>query len=271
MVAISDAVFRKFARLLHERAGIHLSEQKKMMLATRLNKRLQHFGLRSFNQYFTLLNDPAHPDEMQVMIDHLTTNETYFFREPAHFDFLESLLRRERREQWRIWCAASSSGEEVYSLAMVLDDVVGTGHWFVLGSDISTRMLAQARRGVYPEEDNATIPQRLLKKYCLKGVGAQAGSFAINRRLKQGIEFRQINLTALLPPLGQFDLIFIRNVMIYFNQPTKHEVVKRVLGQLKPGGYIITSHSETLHGITSELAMVKPSIYQKQRRDGGAA
>lgn len=268
MPAINDTEFQKFARLLYERAGIHLSDQKKVMLATRLNKRLQHFGLHSFSQYFKLVSGSEYPGEMQVMIDHLTTNETHFFREPAHFQFLTELLKRDYQDQCRIWCAASSSGEEVYTLAMVLDDVLGTGRWSVLGSDISTRMLAQARRGVYPEEDNVSIPERLLKKYCLKGVGAQEGNFAIDRRLKQDIELRQINLTTKLPSIGQFDLIFIRNVMIYFDQSTKHDVVKRVLGQLKPGGYIITSHSETLHGITPELEMVRPSIYRKRQRDG---
>ncbi|MBV0932963.1 CheR family methyltransferase [Marinobacterium weihaiense] len=263
MTAINDAEFGKFARLLYAHAGIHLSERKKVMLATRLNRRLQYYGLHSFGQYYKLVTGTEHPDELQVMIDHLTTNETHFFREPAHFTFLADLVRRQNPEHCRVWCAASSSGEEVYTLAMVLDDVLGTGRWSVLGSDISSRMLQQARRGIYPEVDNRSIPERLLKRYCLQGIGAQAGNFAIDRRLKRGIEFRQINLTASLPAIGRFDLVFIRNVMIYFDQPTKHEVVKRVIAQLKPGGHILTSHSETLHGISPELRMVKPSIYRK--------
>ncbi|GAA0783407.1 CheR family methyltransferase [Marinobacterium sediminicola] len=263
MASISDVEFQRFARLLYEQAGIHLSERKKVMLATRLNRRLQHYGLRSFGQYFKLVTGDEHPEEMQVMIDHLTTNETHFFREPAHFDFLADLIKREGYDFCRVWCAASSSGEEVYTLAMVLDDALGMDGWAVLGSDISSRMLKQARRGVYPETDNVSIPERLLRRYCLQGVGAQAGNFAIDRRLKRNIELRQINLTTQLPSIGSFDLIFIRNVMIYFDQPTKHQVVKRAIGHLKPGGYILTSHSETLHGITPELEMIRPSIYRK--------
>lgn len=266
MASISDVEFQRFARLLYQQAGIHLSDRKKVMLATRLNRRLQHYGLKSYGQYFKLVTGHEHPQEMQVMIDHLTTNETHFFREPAHFHFLADLVRRKGYDHCRVWCAASSSGEEVYTLAMVLDDALGAGRWSVLGSDISTRMLAQARRGVYPEEDNVSIPDPLLKRYCLQGIGSQSGNFAIDRQLKRSIEFRQINLTTQLPTIGQFDLIFIRNVMIYFDQPTKHEVVKRVIGHLKPGGYILTSHSETLHGISSELEMVRPSIYRKRMR-----
>lgn len=264
MASISDVEFQRFARLLYQRAGIHLSDRKKVMLATRLNRRLRHYGLRSFGQYFKLVTGTEYPEEMQVMIDHLTTNETHFFREPAHFHFLTDMVRREGYDHCRVWCAASSSGEEVYTLAMVLDDALGAGHWSVLGSDISTRMLAQARKGVYPEADNVSIPESLLKRYCLQGIGAQTGYFAIDRRLKRSIEFRQINLADKLPALGRFDVIFIRNVMIYFDQPTKHDVVKRVVGLLNPGGYILTSHSETLHGITPELEMIRPSIYRKR-------
>lgn len=269
MASLSDTEFHRFARLLHEQAGIHLSERKKVMLATRLNRRLQHFGLRSFGQYFKLVTGGNEPGELQVMIDHLTTNETFFFREPAHFDFLAELVRRQNYEQCRVWCAASSSGEEVYSLAMVLDDVLGRSRWSILGSDISSRVLQQARRGIYPETDNVTIPDAFLKRYCLQGIGAQAGNFTIDRRLKLHVEFRQINLVDTLPAIGQFDLILIRNVMIYFDQVTKAEVVKRVVGQLKPGGYLLTSHSETLHGITSDLDMIRPSIYRKWSRSDG--
>lgn len=264
MAEIRDEEFQKFARLLYETVGIHLSDRKKIMLSTRLQKRLQHHHLSSFTQYYKLLTSGDAPEEMQVMIDHLTTNETHFFREPAHFRFLSELLRQEHYDSCRIWCAASSSGEEVYTLAMVLDDCLGEGNWSVLGSDISSRVLQRARQGVYPETDNVSIPDRLLKKYCLRGHGEQEGRFAIDRKLKQQIELRQINLTTNLPMIGQFDIIFIRNVMIYFDQPTKAQVVLRVLKQLRPGGYIITSHSETLHGISPELTMVRPSIYRKQ-------
>ncbi|WP_027854954.1 CheR family methyltransferase [Marinobacterium litorale] len=263
---ISDDEFEKFARLLQARAGIHLTERKKVMLATRLERRLNHYGFDRFGQYYRLVTSSDGHDELQVMIDHLTTNETHFFREPEHFRFLANTLREQRFERCRVWCAASSSGEEVYTLAMVLDDVLGAGRWQLLGSDISTRVLERARKAIYPEEDNLSIPPYYLKRYCLQGVGQYDGSFTIDRKIRGGIEFRQINLTEALPSIGSFDFIFIRNVMIYFDQPTKQQVVANVLKALKPGGYIITSHSESLHGVNSSIRMVRPSVYRKEDR-----
>lgn len=260
---ISDDEFNRFARLLHEQAGIHLTDKKKVMLVTRLERRLNHYGFDRFSQYYRLVTSAESGDELQVMIDHLTTNETYFFREPEHFRFLANTLREERLERCRIWCAASSSGEEVYTLAMILEDVLGSGRWQLIGSDISTRVLERARRGIYPEEENRSIPEYYLKHYCLKGTGRYDGCFTVNRSLRDNIEFRQINLTERLPSLGTFDFIFIRNVMIYFDQATKQSVVANVLKVLKPGGYIITSHSESLHGINPDIRMVRPSVYQK--------
>ncbi|WP_432698341.1 CheR family methyltransferase [Marinobacterium sp. YM272] len=264
MHPITDDEFRKFAKLLQDRAGIHLTDKKKVMLSTRLERRLNHFGFDRYSQYFRLVTSGEAPEELQVMIDHLTTNETHFFREAEHFRFLANTLREEGFDRCRIWCAASSSGEEVYTLAMILQDVLGSGRWQVLGSDISTRILERAQRGIYPEDGNSSIPEYYLKHFCLKGVGRYEGCFTLDRRLREGIEFRQINLTDRLPSIGTFDFIFIRNVMIYFDQPTKVNVVASVLKALRPGGYIITSHSETLHGINPDIRMIRPSVYQKK-------
>lgn len=266
MEIISDKEFQEFAQWLYKRTGIHLNSSKKVMLTTRLRRRLMHYQLNNYGDYYRLVSSGAYPEEAQVMIDHLTTNETHFFREPKHFKFLADTLRssyRKRTEPCRVWCAASSSGEEVYTLAMVLDDVMGKGRWSVLGSDISSRVLQKARRGIYPEEQNVDIPEHYLKQYCLKGVGEQEGNFAFDRSLRQSIELRQVNLTESLVSLGQFDFVFIRNVMIYFDGRTKADVVKRVVAQLKPGGYIVTSHSESLHGLSNDLTMVSPSVYRR--------
>ncbi|GAB0077998.1 hypothetical protein TOC8171_34010 [Pseudomonas syringae] len=164
---------------------------------------------------------------------------------------------------FRVWSAASSSGEEPYSLAMTLAEQLGTTPWEVIGSDISTRVLTKARSGHYPMERTETLPHTLLVKYCLKGTGRQEGTFLIDKSLRNRVSFIQVNLNETLPDLGEFDVIFLRNVMIYFDQETKSKVVARLLPRLKPGGYFIISHSESLNGVNDTLKLVAPSIYRK--------
>jgi len=162
-----------------------------------------------------------------------------------------------------LWSAASSSGEEPYSLAMTLAEGLGTTPWEVIGSDISSQVLAKARSGHYPMERASNLPHPLLVKYCLKGTGSQQGTFLIDRALRNRVHFIQVNLNDTLPDLGEFDVIFLRNVMIYFDQPTKSKVVARLIPRLKPGGYFIVSHSESLNGVSDALKLVSPSIYRK--------
>ncbi|NHC06930.1 chemotaxis protein methyltransferase CheR [Azonexus fungiphilus] len=264
--AISDQEFALFQRLIHRIAGINLADSKKVLLVGRLQKRLRHYGLDSFGRYYRLLADGEHPEELQTMVDLLTTNETYFFREPKHFDFLrdEVLPGRRPGAPFRVWSAASSTGEEAYTLAMLLAECLPGQPWEIVGSDISTQVLEKARRGHYPIERNEGIPRHLLVKYCRKGVRSQAGTFLIASELRERVSFRQINLTRPIDPeIGRFDVIFLRNVMIYFNPETKRQVVGHLLPQLLPGGYFIIGHSETLNGIDSGLRQVRPTIYRK--------
>lgn len=264
-VALTEQEFRQFQSMIYRIAGISLSDAKMSLVSGRLARRVQHYKFGSYAEYFQLLSSAQVPTEMQVAVDLLTTNETYFFREPKHFDFLRDTILPplKGRQTVRIWSGASSSGEEVYTIAMVLADVLGEQAWEVLGSDISTRVLEQARRGHYPMERAEDIPQEYLRKYCLKGVGAQAGTFLIDKSLRDRIEFTQINLNATLPQLGSFDVIFLRNVMIYFDMKTKQQVVARLLPLLRSGGYFIVSHSETLNGISDAVKLISPSIYRR--------
>jgi chemotaxis protein methyltransferase CheR len=195
----------------------------------------------------------------------LTTNETYFFREPKHFDFLRERILPEldSRATLRIWSGACSTGEEPYSIAMTLAEALGNRPWELVASDLSTRVLEKARAGLYRIADAEDIPRPLLGKYCLKGVGEHAGTLLIDPALRQRMRFEQINLNAALPDLGEFEVIFLRNVMIYFDLETKRQVVRRMLPLLKPGGYFIVSHSESLNGVSDELKVVSPSIYRK--------
>jgi len=260
---LTDTEFRQFRGLLQQVAGISLSEAKKPLVSGRLAKRLRQQGLPSYGDYFRLLQRER--EELQVAVDLLTTNETYFFREPKHFDFLrERLLPEWRgRQPLRVWSGACSSGEEAYSIAMLLAESLGNRPWELVASDISTRVLAQARAGHYAMADARDIPRAWLAKYCLKGVGAQEGSFLIDPALRQRIRFLQVNLNATLPELGEFELIFLRNVMIYFDLQTKRQVVRRLLPLLRPGGHFIVSHAESLNGVSDQLQLVTPSIYRK--------
>ena len=264
--AITDQEFKLFQQLIYKIAGISLSDSKKVLLVGRLQKRLRHYQLENFNQYYRLLSSDEHPGELQVMVDLLTTNETYFFREPKHFDFLrQHILRGWRGERpFRVWSAASSSGEEAYTIAMVLADTLAGKAWEIVGSDISTRVLAKAVAGHYSLARTEGIPPGYMRKYCLKGVRSNAGTFLIDPELRKKTSFYQINLThPVEADIGDFDVVFLRNVMIYFEPETKAKVVHNLLPRLKPGGYLIIGHSETLNGITDRVTAVRPTIYRK--------
>ncbi|NLY26058.1 MAG: SAM-dependent methyltransferase [Alcaligenaceae bacterium] len=262
---ITDAEFARFQRLIHEIAGISLADSKKVLLVGRLGKRLRALQLGSFGQYHDLVANPDNVQERQTMVDLLTTNETYFFREQAHFDYLRSTIVPEhpRKQPLNIWSAAASTGEEIYTLAMVLADCLGVeGNWNIMGSDISTQVLAVARRGQYWVERTRGLPVEYRHTYCLKGVRSQEGSFLIAPELRRHTRFMQINLNDTLPDIGLFHVVFLRNVMIYFDNDTKREVVGRIVRKLHPGGYLIVGHSESLNGITEAVKLVRPTIYR---------
>ena len=264
-IALTDHEFSQFQRFIYDAAGISLSPAKKALVGGRLSKRLQPCGVDSYGAYFRLLDSGAAPAEVQTAVDLLTTNETYFFREQKHFDFLRQLALAADRggPPWRVWSAASSSGEEAYSIAMVLADCLAGQAWEVLGSDISTRVLERARSGHYPLERCAQIPRAYLQRFCLKGTGLQQGTLLVDKSLRSRVQFTQVNLNAALPQLGLFDLIFLRNVMIYFDAATKRQVVARLLAQLRPGGHLCIGHAESLNEVSDALRMVAPAIYRK--------
>lgn len=265
---ISDLEFEQFRKLLFKVAGISLSPAKRVLLEGRLAKRLKTLGCHSFGEYYRqVATAGGESGELQTMVDLLTTNETYFFREPVHFSLLRSLAAERRRNSpFRAWSAAASSGEEAYSMAMVLADTLGAAPWEIVGTDISQRMIERARRGHYPMERIDGIPAPLLKKYCLRGIGDQAGTLLVARELRERVSFRQANLLALPGGLGQFDVIFLRNVMIYFESRTKQTVIDNLTPCLKRGGRLVIGHSESLNGLACELAPEAPTVY---RRPGG--
>lgn len=264
-LAITDREFAFFQRFIYEAAGITLSAAKKALVSARLAKRLQQRQLSSYGAYVQLLASGTAAQEVQTAVDLLTTNETYFFREPKHFELLreEAMTARARTQPFRVWSAACSSGEEAYSIAMVLADCLQGRAWEVIGSDVSKRVLERARGGHYIAERARNVPRSYLQRFCLKGIGAQHGTVLVDRALRRRVRFIRVNLNASLPPLGSFDLIFLRNVLIYFNNDTKRQVVARSLSLLKPGGYFLIGHSETLGDLTTAVKLVAPSIYRE--------
>lgn len=265
---ITNSEFTQFQRLIFQIAGISLSDAKKILLVGRLSKRLKHFGYTTFSQYYQHVTSGNDPAELQNMVDQLTTNETYFFREPKHFDFLQDLATRNQKlgAAFRVWSAASSSGEEAYTIAMVLAHTLGSSPWEIVGTDISTQVLSKAQRGHYPMDRIEGIPSHLLKKFCLKGLGEQSGTMLIAKELRERVQFLQSNLMDPRKGLGQFDVIFLRNVMIYFDNDTKRKVVGNLIPYLKADGHFVIGHSESLNGLTTDLVPLRPTIYRKTDR-----
>lgn len=260
---IDDQAFASLGRLIRHRVGLELSPARKYLVTGRLASRLRALKLRDYGDYLELLEQGC--EEMQAAIDLLCTNETWFFREPEHFAFLRDhiIAKHARATPPRIWSAACSTGEEPYSIAMTLAGRFPDTYWDVLASDISSKALSIARRGVYPLSRSEQIPRPVLLEHCRKGIGACHGTFSLAAHVRERVRFMHINLNEPLPELGNFDLIFLRNVMIYFDAPTKRQVLQRVIERLRPGGYLFVGHSEVLHGLTDAVKQVRPAIYRK--------
>jgi len=262
---MTDAEFDAFRPLFERLTGIQLMPTKKAMLSGRLAKRLRALSLDSYGEYFRRIDDDGDPLERQIALDLVTTNETHFFREIGHFDLLRGELLQPRPvHTLRIWSAACSSGEEVYSIAMTLADMLGVnGNWEVVGSDLSTRMLEAAQRGLYPIQLSSELPEVHLKRICLEGTDDYQDTFLIDRSLRRYVHFFHINLIQKLPDLGLFDVVFLRNVMIYFDAATKQKVVEAVISKLRPGGWLIVGHAESLLNPPPVLTAVWPTVYRK--------
>jgi len=271
--AISTAAFEQIRSYVHRTAGIQIGAEKKSMVIGRLWRRLEKFGCETFEEYLAFVRSSEGASERATMLDLLTTNETYFFREPAHFELLRrKIIPEQGGQKLRVWCGASSTGEEPYSLAMVLADCRAPGSWEVFASDISGKVLEQARAGIYRMERLEYLPTDYLKRFCLRGTDEFEGKFAIAPALRKQVRFAQHNLLEPLDDSEGFDVVFLRNVLIYFDQPTKQKVLDNVMRALRPGGWLILSHCETLQGLHLPVRMHSPSIYTKtdqQHKTGG--
>jgi chemotaxis protein methyltransferase CheR len=220
----------------------------------------------NFQKYFDLMIASGRDNEQQVVIDLLTTNETFFFRELKHFQFLanEIIPKINKKKCFNVWSAASSTGEEAYSIAMLLDDKLGNNLWEILGSDINQTLLQQARQGLYLQDRIDGIPTAYLQKYCFKGKDEYEGKLLIDECLRKRAHFSLINLTLPMNDIGTFQLILLRNVMIYFDAETKSKIIKQLVTKLASGGHLFIGHSESLKGFTHGLIPIAPAIYRKE-------
>lgn len=261
---ISPFAFHKIRDYVHRTAGIIIGADKTSLVTGRLWRRLELFGLKSYEAYFAYVSSAEGAQERDTMLDLLTTNETYFFREPAHFNFLrDEIIPQQGYNKMRVWCAASSTGEEAHSIAMVLADTLDKTNWDILATDISGKVLAHARTGVYRAERINHIPDDYLKRFCRRGIGEYEGMLAVVPSLRSRITFEQHNLLHARESDEQFDVIFLRNVLIYFDNATKQKVIENLLRSLRPGGWLILGHCESLQGLNTGVTTVKPSIYRK--------
>jgi chemotaxis protein methyltransferase CheR len=278
LASVSDRDFTRFQALINQEAGIWLAPVKKALLVGRLARRLRELGLASYAAYYDLV---AQDERERIrMLDAICTNETHFFREPRHFEFLaEQVLpswkaeadagRRPRRV--RVWSAACSTGEEPYSLAMALLAGLPGFEVEILATDLSTKVLARAEAALWSIEKAKEIPQAYLKAYMLKGYGSQDGLMKAGPEIRAPIRFSRLNLShETYPGIGQFDLVFCRNVLIYFDRDTKEKVIGRLLDRLQPHGYLFLGHAESLGGSTGRARAIIPTVYALSAPAGGS-
>src|SRR5208283_4671928 len=265
--------FAKIRQLAYDTFGLDLRAGKETLVSARLGKQIRKSGCRSFDEYCQHVVADSTGEALVNLIDALTTNHTSFFREPAHFDFLRKTFLPEWKDRGSIdiWSAACSSGEEPYSITMCILEELGPiapGKVRILATDISTRVLAKARQGIYPAERFEGLPGLQLRKFWLRGEGDWAGCYRAKKEVRALIEFRRLNLLDPISQISRFPLIFCRNVMIYFDKPTQQRVVERLAGCLEPGGYLLTGHAESLTGIEHGLRYVQPAVYRKAPSEG---
>lgn len=264
---LTPAQFTRITQVLHEHAGIRMREGKEGLVRARLTKRLRKLGLSDFDAYLDYVQKEPTRREFAEMIDALTTNKTSFLREATHFDFLRDTVFPTLHGPVRIWSAGCSSGEEPYTLAMLCNEAfpdVATRDVRILATDLSHRVLAQAKAGVYPAENMGDVPAPWLQKYWTRKQDAQGrGVFEADKPLRRLVHFAKLNLMERWPMQGPFDAILCRNVMIYFDKATQQQLVQRYWQLLRPGGHLFVGHSESLTGLAHTFRYVQPAVYVK--------
>lgn len=266
---LDDATFDRFAALIYEEAGIHLGKHKHSLVSARLGKRMRKLGIARYEDYFDYVRDDASQTELVQLIDAISTNVTHFFREADHFEVLAGLLREWQRagqSRFRIWCAAASTGEEPYTLAItLLEALEGRVDARILATDISTRALGVAYGGEYEAKKVDVIPRELVTRYFNPTMVDGTRGYKVKNQARELVRYARLNLaTPPFPMKGPMDAVFCRNVMIYFDNRVRQRLVDEIHRLLKPGGYLMVGHSESLTGLQSRFRAVRPSVYVKE-------
>ncbi|OPL15975.1 MAG: hypothetical protein AVO39_06845 [delta proteobacterium MLS_D] len=266
---LRNADFEKISRFVYEFCGINLHDGKRELVKARLGKRLRQGEFSSFSDYFKFVMTDEGTDELVEMIDSLSTNLTSFFREPAHFERLTEILKdmatSKKKLTLRFWSAGCSTGEEPYTLAIVVQEALAgrNDDVKILATDISTKVLRKAVTAIYDENKIRNISQPLLRKYFLRGTGSRNGQYRVKSDITEMVRFMRFNLKDSTVFSETFDVIFCRNVMIYFDTPTQQALIDRFYDCLRPGGYLFVGHSEGLTGLKHRFRYIVPSVYRR--------
>jgi chemotaxis protein methyltransferase CheR len=267
---ITKEAFDQISAYINRHYGINLTEAKRNLVENRLFKRLRHLHMNSYAQYINHIFDPTGKQELDLLCDFLSTNKTYFYREPAHFDFLQNLINNSTPgRHWKVWSAASSSGDEAYTLSCLFEEGVKKKalQYNILGTDISSRMIDEAREAKYTLPRISPLPTWLTKTYFDKTRDDKGQEwYSANLAIRKNVAFRTFNLIKDIPTLpGTFDIIFCRNVLIYFKEEMKHQVVAELIRKLSPGGFLFLAHCEGMLCRNTELKQVSPAVFQKTK------
>ena len=266
-MTFSDAEFKRIGEIMYEAVGLSYGDSKKSLIQSRLSPRIHKLGLGGFAPYIAMLEDESEAAEFQMAVDLLTTNETYFFREPKHYDLLEKeLSARRSKAPLAIWSAASSFGDEAYSTAMLLSDMQTSGRigadWSILATDISHRVLLSAKEAVFPQDRLRAVSPERLRRYCLKGEGPAEGQSMVVDKLRDRVQFGQLNLCKPIDGLGPFDVVFLRNVLIYFDEMTRQAILERLAGRLAPHGRLYLGHAENIVSQDTPFVSCGQTVYR---------
>lgn len=267
--SIDRRTFEKISRLVYDLTGIRLGPNKEALVCARIGKRIRKLGLPDFKTYYMLLEQDDSGEEVQELLNAISTNVTHFFRESRHFELLGRFARQwsqEGRTRFRFWSAACSTGEEPYSMAMMLREALAyTNDVKILATDISTEVVEKARAGIYSSKSLSNVPRHYAKTYFTKKTFPHGDDYRISSELQSMVTFGSINLSRIPYPLkGPLDIIFCRNVMIYFDNDVRRRLLAELYRLLRPGGYLMVGHAESLSGMLSEFKSIEPSVYIKR-------
>ena len=266
-VELKEEHFKKISEIVYRSSGINLKKGKEALVRARLAKRLRARRMHDVQEYLDYLQSAEGSHEQALFIDAMTTNKTSFFREAEHFNYLrDQVLPELKSRRLRFWSAACSSGEEPYTLAIWLRENmpdIDTRDALILATDISRRMLDKARLAVYPAEALQSLPSSQFKRYFISLNGQQAGNYRVVESIRKMVRLAWLNLLEPWPMKGPFNVIFCRNVMIYFDRPTQQQLINRFYELLEPGGYLFVGHSEGLSSISHEFRYMRPATYRK--------